>query len=435
MQRFHENTLESSFIKSIIRNTPLPIIRTVHEGDYIYAGHTYIYKTYIIKCLTSGQILDYTKYKSNLCSNDNLCSPYNLVRQYFGEYRIDREFVLGNYYDQLTKYNVCTSSYYNSETHELLGEYLRCLRDIYAIDLMPFYNCYSDRQINTLYLSEEKNLGYKVYTNNDYKILSIPIKYNKDYTIAIDCQATVNIRPMVMNSLGPIQVVVGGKNYNLSGEAAASYMLNGDSVSNTRKLPFLSFKQPILVNVPNGKIDEENTYIDELLGDYEKYLKLIIQLPKTNSSTIVVLEGDYRGKNQVVLSNNTYVQRGPEGVVNSPELNDIDQFFLNPIFLSALSLLRVNDGEQHPFANRLIEYLLGNVVTSHDYLAHNVIRAQMYTKVYNSKGIYKGVWNNYFRKYLYDFYMKTRDPKTSQFDITGFIDKDMEYLITKGLSV
>jgi len=45
---------------------------------------------------------------------------------------------------------ISKSSYYDSDTHYRLGRYLRYIRDVYNINLMPFYNCYNYKSVNNI---------------------------------------------------------------------------------------------------------------------------------------------------------------------------------------------------------------------------------------------------------------------------------------------
>ena len=89
---------------------------------------------------------------------------------------------------------------YDSETHLYLGKYLKFYRDYHNVDLMPYYNCCVDIKTDRLRidnvhkavsnLDDKKLTGDFSVTEDDvvdnYKVYTIPIEYNNNYTIFID---------------------------------------------------------------------------------------------------------------------------------------------------------------------------------------------------------------------------------------------------------
>ena len=67
-----------------------------------------------------------------------------------------------------------------------------------------------------------------------------------------------------------------------------------------------------------------------------------------------------------------------------------------------LSLLDISDNETHPMSNRLVEYLIGSVITPADEIQYNVARLQD-KAFYNTtfKGTYD-IFDSALRKQLYD---------------------------------
>ena len=104
---------------------------------------------------------------------------------------------------------------------------------------------------------------------------------------------------------------------------------------------------------------------------------------------------------------------------------------MNELFIGNLSLLQLNDGNTYPFSDRLIEYLLWNVITSVDDIGQNIERVQYYANAFdiNSEFI-PGVWSNYLRYIIYLNY--NRDKKSKHLDINGFVDKDVEKFLLRG---
>ena len=51
------------------------------------------------------------------------------------------------------------------------------MRDVFDLDLMPFYNCYAGEYTADIDFDEQCNI---ISTNNGlYKILSVPVKFGK----------------------------------------------------------------------------------------------------------------------------------------------------------------------------------------------------------------------------------------------------------------
>ena len=146
-QKFFTKTIESKFIKNLLKNTPLPIYKVIRDNDYIIEGNIYIYKERIIKATKSGII------KS-------------------GMYKILSFYNFGEDYPNYTERYISRYSYYDSDTHEFLGKYLRCLKGIYGLDLMPLYNCYSGRISTNFYVA-------KTFYDEKYDSVIIPADPSK----------------------------------------------------------------------------------------------------------------------------------------------------------------------------------------------------------------------------------------------------------------
>lgn len=88
---------------------------------------------------------------------------------------------------------------YDSQTHEYLGNYLRFIRDYNKIDLMSLYNCFSnniceqlDVTIPTIPGTDKYSASFKSDADT-YKIYMVPVKMFKQYTIAIDSSADIEM--------------------------------------------------------------------------------------------------------------------------------------------------------------------------------------------------------------------------------------------------
>lgn len=488
-QRFFDTNIEGKFIKSLLRNTPVPIVNTAADGDYLIAGCSYVYKNNIIKCTSSGYlnkrylrhlvVSEYLYCSENLAVTDSgiLVSEYTetyvaqpqtelerqrtkqtemgivitdldtgeeynymfdtlgdhmrinlypaqevvetVIRTYEVQatYELVQPFTFGNDYPKFTEKYISTYSYYDSDTHYHLGKLLRAIRDVKGIDLMPFYNCYNHRMLEDVYLT---TTGYEIKKNSAYKVFAVPVKFNKTYTIALDCAENVRMKSVIYGKLGMIKVP------NDQSEYFRGSYVSDDIQGDFKSFGSMSFKRPVTYKVTN---DGANA---KLLQGFEGNLFMLIQVPAHNDSSLVVLEGDY-----------TFT----ESVFNAENINNIFDFELDEHLLSKLSLLQINDKNTYAFANRLVEYLLLSVVHNQEDISDNISMVQesliknalkipvKYSN--NQKSIefnynkdnLKGIWNKYLRYFIYRYC--TEGTRVDFTDINGFVDIDTERVIVK----
>ncbi len=287
--------------------------------------------------------------------------------------------------------------YYDSETHKYLGEYLRYIRDYYNLDLMPYYNCYNNGTVDNLYLQNPTTSegSYVIGQSSDVKVLSIPIKFGKTYTIALDCPTEVLCRSVIYGPAGLVRLSLKDKTY-FSDHLASSY----------KRIPSCTFNHPFTYSVDTN---------DAAMYKMQKNLYLLIQVPSTNNSSIVVLEGDYTSLKTIECNE-----------------KDIRQFKLH----SLLSLLQFNTGESYAFSDRLIEYLLLNVVNRIDTLTENITKTQKiiskvndsYRKLLDNRKAMLGVWDTNINNYI----LKLIDEYSDQIyltDMDGNLNRDVEELL------
>ena len=310
-QRYFTSTAQTRLIKNILANTPIPIYDTVRPGDYIVKNCKYIYNISLIRCIKSGTLegtgefvtLDYTFY-----------------------WGVDKL----NHTERLKD----ATGFYDSKVHEWLGRYLRAYRDMVGVNLMPFYNCFSGVYTSRFKLTpttfvnsyDESNIvgtkitvyeadqSYDTYSqgsesfNNTYveqspyKILQIPVKLNRTYTIAVDCDSTVRVAPAFISHGHLTKVKIGTSEMSLTDIVINNDDEQGISSPISLEKTNTTFLKPFTITINNknqgvigGISTKENVGItyEQLLQRYEKYLYLLIQLPNNNESSVVVLEGDY----------------------------------------------------------------------------------------------------------------------------------------------
>lgn len=324
---------------------------------------------------------------------------------------------------------------YDSYTHEYLGDFLRFQRDYNNIDLMPLYNCFSNRLANNLNIEcnhtiEIEEAGKRAtVTNthftfttadNNYRIYMLPVKMFQKYTIALDCSGTVEI---CCDIFGAYQ----DTREQFDEIPCLTY----------QKFTNMSFSSPILYTKLVDMDDWMNADSATELAQNECNLKMFIKLPVNSKTSITVLEGDYIHWTDASLKTNgniavpnTKMQLN-HNIINfstkegQPELNDR---VLTPV--TALQLLKLNTKESYPFADRLIEYLLDNVITDQDTLSDNIKRVQKIMSENKIDNMIAGAWDNKMQHVLYDFMYDENsnilDRTSVCHDILGYVDKDVE---------
>ena len=315
---------------------------------------------------------------------------------------------------------------YDSYTHEYLGDYLRFQRDYRNINLMPLYNCFSNTLCPRLDISFDvvedvidsatNKVAKKGYVakfdtrETNYKIYMIPIKLFQKYTIAIDCFTDVEV---CCGFYGKYQY---GSAYDTIAEDTYKCFNS------------MLFNKPVLYDPAAGL----KKYLDPRhpleIAQHETDLKLFIKLPISNKSSIVILEGDY-----TEYTPSTIIKYSSEkdddfiAVNNHTQVNfdgDLDENIKH--LVTPLQLLAQNTGISYPFADRLIEYLVGNAVTPVDDISDNIKRAK---KVINAKTNAlrddEGVWEEIMQLILYNYASNNFNVRINH-DILGYVDKDTE---------
>lgn len=423
MIKFESDNIIVGFIKNLLTEfkLPTPKVYNYDTNDYAVDGQLYI-------------------------KDDYVCQ-YNKTKDEFIQlFRFDLDSIPQNYYKTLK----FTGVNYDTHTHEYLGNYLRFIRDYKGLNLMPLYNCFSNSFPKQVALkldideeTEEQSISsdttYELYINPEdekYKVLMLPVKMNQSYTIAIDCKM-------------PYEIFCGfyGKAFNTTTTEFWTKTL--------LKVPSSSFSTPFIYD----KLNLEN-FKNLALRQYrlgvmkEDDLKLFIKLPSTNKSSIVVLEGNYLNNNDWNLNlplGNSFDIFKPQynySILNfEPDFEDCDGI-INPIpdvkydnlIISNLQLLKLNSEVNYPFADRLIEYLVQNVISPLDDISDNIKRLQwiLYDRYLEGKtttgidriGKTYGIWNDKYVAILYKVAIE-EGLINSKSDILGYVDKDIEGKIGK----
>lgn len=405
MQQFYTNTIESKFIKDLIATTPLPTIDTLYKGKWIVPGCYYITDCNVVKANSvEGSVEAFQFDPDNFSSQLTIISPYKFDSSYPG----------------LTSTYNSINDGYDSKTHYYLGNYLRCIRDLHGINLMPFYNCYNGEYVTDIFINtsttttianetEVTTIKHSIIQSDPNvrgkKVVSIPVKFGETYSIFIDCSTDVEI----------MCGFYGNKGYISPTQTPAVEIKTENKYMS---LKYTSFRDGFTYTTPKP---EKSTY------PYTRFFKMFIQLPLNTESSIVVLEGDYTTKDTAAIDNfPTKVRQ-------------------NQTLLSDLSLTQIASTVSYAFSDRLIEYLTYNVITGEETITQNISRVQQYasslinaklnhTEPFNMLSSTPDVWDTKLQTYLFNLAKESKYIQ-NKLDLTGYVDKDVEQVITRGQEV
>lgn len=343
--KFNESTLVTGHIKELLHSFNLPMIPVYTDDTVLYENRSYI---------KDGKIVKWTG----------------------SDFKVLAEYVYNRPIANVTKKLEMNSSIYDSYTHEYLGDYLRFIRDYHKVDLMSLYNCFGEKRPSRIYYSQKlsNNFTLNIDTDNvNFNYYILPIKFNKTYTIAVDSEIKWELVALIYSS-----IFVEGTPSSLVSE---SY----------RTISGSKFVNPFVYST--------NFECAKDCWSKEKNLVLLLKIPTDVKSSITILEGDYTNYTSVV--DGTQVNE----LIYDDEMFSKSSNYDDMMYDSKCSLLSSNLEVSYPFADRLIEYLLGNVITPMDEFQKNVGRVQ--EDVYGGviKGYY-GIWDNKLRNSIYNLLLK-----------------------------
>lgn len=362
-----------------------------------------------VSYIKEGSVQQYVKNKENgSCTWKTIADPY----------------LYNIFVPNETKNYVIKNNIYDYYTHEYLGEYLRFIRDFHNVDLMPLYNCFSDHICNNIELTfdigkeDKKSITFSG-SNPEYKIYMLPVKLFQKYTIAIDCQQKYELCCGIYGKYLDTREVfrqIPGKTYK-----KVMGQFNKPILYDLAEL--LPSKLAIGSDADKKQWEETMTW----LAKNECDLKLFIKLPASNNSSITVLEGDYRSWND---SYGVWKNKVQNKTVLNFDASDECLSNSNLKLITPLQLLKFNTSKSYPFADRLIEYLLGNAITPLDEIADNIKRVQTIALKNGQVNKADGIWTDKLQKILYSF-MNSEElaqgaKKETNHDILGYVDKDVE---------
>lgn len=452
MFTFDNTHILTGYLKQLLASVPIPTCRVytkenaLHRATYGVEDPRILPTTQLLHKNRPSMPISYVRDNSIFQYRWNSTNPPADLHKGFTWHQVVSDIFEDDKYQlNFTKVLKSSGCLYDTKTHEYLGDYLRFLRDYHDVNLMSLYNCFNNRIYNNVHCHIKEQKVYERDENGDtieklanpeiifssydkkYNIYAVPVRLFEKYTIAID-------------SPRGVELCCGFYKASFDDSARAMDLVKRTYVKVQQSI----FSQPFIYD----KLVVDNwTHQDEITADAngqlplftenkisrldiaarEADLRLFIKLPTSCKSSITILEGDYRNFNDCrytprlvplpytkpgesaktllvwdYVQNHYIVNTKPEVRVNE---NSVKRVNLNTVPfkpISKLQLLEFNTGISYPFADRLIEYLVGSAITPTDEISDNIRRAQ---QVMNDNGVYfemDGIWEPKMQKLIYD---------------------------------
>lgn len=328
-----------------------------------------------------------------------------------GNEKFIKFYKFGDFIEGLTTKFPLSSNIYDSKTHNYLGKYLRFVKDYLGLDLMSLYNCCgydSPRDLNAYYDKVKFSTEDARYT-----LIMLPVRWGKEYTIAIDYHGEIEMACMHYSNNVSLE--------NATQEGVPMIQGTYKRVVGTR------FNHPFLYDKLKSREHNGDTK--------EETLTLFIKIPSTCTSSIVVLEGDYRK----CTNENMYMDNNSDGTVNQYkqklgdelcfyELGSFEKPIWNFDYITKNQLLSLNLKAKALLADRLVEYLSKQAIAPDCDVTPNIKRLQKTLKEkYPNSYIIKeyGVWDDSMKKYIYKYLWDSGIIDNYQ-DMLSYFDKDVE---------
>lgn len=392
MFNYDDNNIFTNYIKQLLSSFNYPNIDIYSDKIIPIANNLYLKDNYIVKYNQDGSLSNIIAYRDNK--------------------------KIAN----ITKNFENNSLIYDYHTHVWLGNYLRFLRDYKKLDLMSMYNCFTDTQPVSLEIKD--SAGKWEFNSQDahFKIYMMPIKLFETYSIYLD-------------SFSGFELLCGFyDNFQVDNASLTPIYQSYTKVKN------VSFRNPFVFD----RLSKEKIASSASLSTYydnRDNLVMFIKIPSNVFTSIVILEGNYSNYNDFIISKSK-----PTKLIYNTSVNNYEykEEGMNTLFISSLQLLEMNTGVSHPFADRLIEYLVNNAITPLEEIDDNIKRLQQklvdrYEEVSNGKhtklgmksyGNKFGQWIPEMRNIFYDIAVVNK-LTNSKNDILGYCDKDVEATLGK----
>lgn len=394
MLEFNSRNIISGYIKQLLSSIYLPSCR-VFKSEEDLKKYFSTEKTSDLPSYNEDLVVIIKNYKSNedwfvKVKQDLSTEPYMRYRY-------------NHFHPNLTKKLRLENDLYDSYTHRYLGDYLRFIRDYFDVDLMSMYNCFD----NT------------VEVQNNKKYLIVPIKYGKTYSIFSS-----------KNSI----------TYSIDTNYAENKLDIKDQIKLSKNLSSACIILNPLYPASERTVEEDNTSaLNKFTNVFrEKNLRLIIEQEVGDNSPIVVLEGNYATYKPYFSNIQINYEKEDNEYLHEADYNTIFNGNVNISNFQLVNELSRNQ-ENHPIADRLLEYLLGNVITDLDPISKNIIDAKKkfafrYQRddsgqlVVNLNSI-NGKFTIMDRFKMLDAISMNQKYDTDKQDLLGYVDKDVEAVL------
>lgn len=358
MLDFNDQNIFVGYIKQLLYsfNLPRPII---YKEDYpMYFGSYYLYKDNFIICTSSAKANQVTP------NNYKILGKYseNIDKLYFQD-TSEEKLVNKLKNPNLIRHLKLNSLIYDSYTHNYLGDYLRFLRDYKHLNLMSLYNCFSNEMPSDLSFSVNSSSTFDT-SDTSYKIYMLPVKFYKNYIIAIDSDYPVEI---ACGLYGKVQ-------------STTNAFISPTYVKYSR----LRFNHPIIYSkLKEYSLEGDETSRVNIVHNI-KDLKMFIKVSASNNSSIVILENEASNGNEgnSFIFKDSLGESGETICDKFPTYNravcniEYNKDYSDIILPTQSQLLKINSGINYPFADRLIEYLIDNPITNMENIPDNIKRLQ-----------------------------------------------------------
>ena len=173
------------------------------------------------------------------------------------------------------------------------------------------------------------------------------------------------------------------------------------------------------------ELETENKYLYDIteencaMYDYlEDNLYLLVQVPKSFDSSIVILEGNYL---------TTEVNK----IIDDSEVDMLPTVMADYLYTSKLKLMEMPSSKPIPFSETLIEFLLWNAINNLDSINNNMDRLMLSigrvieNSIMSNK--YTNFWYPQYRKIIYDIGKYHNNLALT--DNLGYVTKKLEQII------